>query len=123
MGGSETFEGRSVCSRRRAIIAWRLRPRSHGIFVSHLFASSIVLSIQRLLEPMTALLMFAVFIGGVGNILLFELGENLAVKTFFPKMLEFLGRNCFGIGNTSKIRVFRICEKQSGVKLQDCFVK
>jgi hypothetical protein len=93
IGGRETVVGFSVWARRRAIIAWRRRPRSHGIFVSHLFASSIVLSIQRLLEPILSLLMFAVFIGGVEYILLFERGKNLAWIKFFTEKLRNVGRN------------------------------
>ena len=55
IGGRDTLTC-SDCYRRREIMAWRRKPSSHGIFVSHLFASSIVLLIQRLDGPMTALL-------------------------------------------------------------------
>jgi len=108
IGGKDTFVGLVAFSSLRAIIAWRCRPRSHGIFVSHLFASSIVLSIQRLLVPIVLLLMFAVLIGGVEVILRGEGGKNLTIKFFFQKIVQFFGRIWQMLGKPSKTK--EICK-------------
>ncbi len=47
IGGSVTFVRRSSASRRRAIMAWRRNPRSHGIFVVLALASVFTDFIQR----------------------------------------------------------------------------
>ena len=56
IGGNVTLTLRLSFSKRRAMNAWRRRPRSHGIFVLHSSAWAIVFVIRRFSDAIVLLL-------------------------------------------------------------------